>query len=201
MCEHECFQSRIFNVEPLFSKWMSMCLLLQSFNNSLGTFGQKCSVTELHDTIALLWCNWKGFRGPKEGVRFKPVIRSTENECCFLLRLFSSSLFVFYDEEWRFCCFFLHKKKMGKNNHSNNNLLISSLISLQMIEATKRAGAWFAAVATYTNTATHQEMKVKKRKEIILRKKDERKEMNQPTTTTFRGEENLKCIIWGVEPF
>lgn len=75
---------------------------------------------------------------------------------------------------------------MGKNNHNNNNLLISSLISLQMVEveAAKRAGACFAAVATRTNSATHQEMKVEKRKEIILQKKDERIEMNQRMTTT-----------------
>lgn len=60
------------------------------------------------------------------------------------------------------------------------------------VETAKRAGAWFAAVATRTNTATHQEMKVEKRKEIILRKKDKRKEMYQPTIIITTTTEELK---------
>lgn len=48
VCECECVQCSIFNVEAPFPNFvlhlMAMCLLLHSFNNSLGTFGQKYSM-------------------------------------------------------------------------------------------------------------------------------------------------------------
>lgn len=76
------------------------------------------------------------------------------------------------------------KKNWTENNHNNNKLLISSLGLLLVEDQAKRTGAWLVAmanIAIFINSCNYdQEMKVEKRKEIILRERWTKKMSSRP---------------------